>query len=77
MALYVIDINERTGAGKALKTLLAKNTSALKIITLDDYEKAEEQALMNAMSKKGKEKLFYADETRSELLKMKKCISKK
>ncbi|GDX52841.1 hypothetical protein LBMAG27_18880 [Bacteroidota bacterium] len=76
MALYVIDINERTDIGKALKTLLANSKTALKILSLDEYEKAEEKALMKAMDKSEKESLLSAGDTRKELLRMKKRISK-
>lgn len=76
MALYVIDINEKSEKGKQLKRLLKTNQPAMKIYSLKEFEKQEELALMKIMNKPLKEELVSAVEIRTALAKAKKRVSK-
>ena len=46
MALYVIDINEKSAKGKQLKRLMTEKQPAVKFYSLDEYERQEEQAFI-------------------------------
>ena len=76
MALYVIDINEKSEKGKQLKRLLIEKQSATKVFSIKEYEKNEELALMKIMSKPLKEELVTASQIRASLAKAKKRVAK-
>ena len=76
MAMYVIDINEKTEKGKQLKRLLSGKQPSMKFYSLEDYEAHEENALMKVMAKRQKEEFVDASEIRNTLAKRKKWLSK-
>lgn len=76
MAVYVIDINEKSARGKELKQMLSTRQPAMKFYSLEEFEQQEEKALMGIMRKQGKEKLVSAAEVRNTLARLKKQAAK-
>ena len=75
MAIYVLNIDERSVRGRAFKTLLEQE-SAAKLLTMDEYDKAESEALMAQMSESAEEGLLSYEEAKAEFKRLRKRLAK-
>lgn len=73
--MYVVNIDEKSARGKAFKTLLAQE-SAAKLISMDDYDAAESEALMAAMKEDQDSPLLSVEEGKAEFKRLRKRHSK-
>jgi hypothetical protein len=72
---YIININERTSKGKALKMLLF-NEEVVKMKEYKSPELIEEDILVAEMRKADNDKTFTAHEAREKFKKLKESITK-
>jgi hypothetical protein len=75
MAIYVLNIDERSVRGRAFKTLLEQE-SAAKLLTMDEYDKAESDALMAKMGESAEEGLLSYEEAKAEFKRLRKRLAK-
>lgn len=71
MAIYLVNIDEKSARGKAFKTLLEQERAA-KLISMDDYEAAESEALMSAMKERQGSTLLSFEEGKAEFKRLRK-----
>ncbi len=75
MAIYVLNIDERSVRGRAFKTLLEQE-SAAKLLTMDEYDKAESDALLAKMGESAEEGLLSYEEAKAEFKRLRKRLAK-
>jgi len=75
MAVYILNIDEKSVRGKAFKTLLEQEASA-KLLTMEEYERAEADALMSYMQQDAGESLLSFEEGKAEFKRLRKKSSK-
>ncbi len=75
MAIYVLNIDEKSVRGRAFKTLLEQESVA-KLLTMDEYDKAESDALMAQMKSSADEGLLSYEEGKAEFKRLRKKLAK-
>ncbi len=74
MAKYIVEINERSRKGKALKIYL--ENEKIKMMPLDKLQDAEDAILVREMRKANKSGLLSYQEAKKELEKIKNRLAK-
>ena len=77
MNRYILSINEHSKRGKLVKQLLneLKSKKEVLLMTLEEYEKAEEKILANEIKEGLKSSSYSLNEAKKELLKLRKKIA--
>lgn len=75
MAVYILNIDEKSVRGKAFKTLLEQEIS-VKLLTIEEYDRAEADALMSYMPRDTEKSLLSFEEGKAEFRRLRKRHSK-
>ncbi len=75
MGKYVIDINEKSNRGKALKTFLEQNPE-LKMMDIEQFGALEDNALAREIRKDKKTKLLSYEDGKNEFRKLRRRLNK-
>ena len=72
MATYVLDINENTRQGRALQSYLTEiaDGQAVRLVPLEEYERAEEETLAREISASGSTALLGYEESKQEFARL-------
>ena len=75
MGKYVIDINEKSNRGKALKTFL-EHDPEFRMMNLEKFETLEEEAIAAEIRKAKRTKLLSYEEGKAEFRKLRRRFRK-
>lgn len=75
MGKYVIDINEKSNRGRALKTFLEQNPE-LKMMDIEKFGALEDDALVREIRKAKKTRLVSYEEGKNEFRKLRRRLHK-
>jgi len=73
MSTYIININEKTKKGRDLKKRLEKEN--LELLTLNEFDAMEEDAIAREIEKAKKTKSYTYKEAKSKLAQLRKELS--
>lgn len=77
MATYVLTLNERTKQGKAIRALLdSLDEETLKLISLEEHNRAEEAVLATEIKKATKTSLLGYEESKREFARLRNALNK-